>query len=110
MKYDNVNPSHYKDGDKEVWQMMVDVFGVEAYMNFCKLNAFKYRMRAGKKEGSYMGDDIKKAMWYERQILELKNKNESNHLQERVRKGRPASHYNSDSTIEDQRWQFSNDD
>ncbi len=52
MKYDNVNPSHYKDGDKEVWEMMIDVFGLEAYLSFCKVNAFKYRMRAGKKDGA----------------------------------------------------------
>ena len=69
MKYDNINPSHYKDGDKEVWQMMIDVYGLEAYLNFCMLNAFKYRMRAGKKEGADYTDDIKKAIWFLHAIL-----------------------------------------
>ena len=109
MKYDNVNPSHYKDGDKEVWQMMIDVFGLEAYLNFCMVNAFKYRMRAGKKEGADYSDDIKKALWYEKQAKELKN-NESNDLQNGLRQGLTTPHYSSDSTFSNPEWQFSNDD
>ena len=108
MKYDNVNPSHYKDGDKEVWEMMIDVYGLDAYLNFCLLNAFKYRMRAGKKQGADYSDDIKKAIWYETQAKKLKN--ESNHLQKRVCEGRTAPHFHSNSTIENQGWQFANDD
>ena len=60
-EYDNVNPAHYKSGDKEVWEMMIDVFGKEKYLAFCELNAFKYRMRAGKK-----------AVWYESQMDQVK--------------------------------------
>jgi len=109
MKYDNVNPSHYKDGDKEVWQMMINVFGLEAYLNFCMVNAFKYRMRAGKKEGEEYTDDIKKALWYETQAKQLKE-NESNDLQNSIRQGRTTPHYSSDSTFSNPEWQFSNDD
>lgn len=71
MSYDNINPDHYKQGDKEVWQMMIDCFGEEAYISFCRLNAFKYRMRAGRKPDSRMADDFHKALWYEKQIQEL---------------------------------------
>ena len=71
-EYDNVNPAHYKSGDKEVWEMMIDVFGKEKYLAFCELNAFKYRMRAGKKPSALVLDEISKAMWYETQIEELK--------------------------------------
>lgn len=108
MQYDNINPAHYKDGDKEVWEMMIDIYGLDAYLNFCLLNAFKYRMRAGKKHGAEYSDDIKKAIWYETQAKKLKN--ESNNLQERVREGRSTSYFSSNSTIENQRWQFSNND
>ena len=71
MNYDNINPDHYKQGDKQVWQMMIDCFGEEAYISFCRLNAFKYRMRAGKKPNELPDDDIHKALWYEKQIKEL---------------------------------------
>ena len=71
MSYDSINPDHYKQGDKEVWQMMIDCFGEEAYINFCRLNAFKYRMRAGKKPNELSDDDIQKALWYEKQIVAL---------------------------------------
>ena len=66
-----VNPAHYKSGEIEVWQMMVKVYGVEAYLNFAKLNAFKYRMRAGLKAGADVQTDINKALWYESKIKEL---------------------------------------
>ena len=65
----SVNPEHYKQGDKEVWQMMIELFGVEAFKNFCKLNAFKYRMRAGYKDDAKQ--DINKAIWYEKKLKEL---------------------------------------
>jgi hypothetical protein len=71
MSYDNINPDHYKHGDKEVWQMMIDCFGLEAYISFCRLNAFKYRMRAGLKPNQPADQDIMKARWYEEQIVQL---------------------------------------
>jgi len=71
MSYDNINPDHYKQGDREVWRMMIDCFGVEAYISFCLLNAFKYRMRAGKKPSASAHDDFQKALWYEKQMEEL---------------------------------------
>jgi hypothetical protein len=70
-KYDNINPSHYKRGSKEVWEMMVAAFGQEKYLAFCELNAFKYRMRAGSKPTSSVEEDIQKAQWYESQIDKL---------------------------------------
>jgi len=67
-----VTPNHYKQGPKEVWQMMIDIWGEEAFINFCELNAFKYRMRAGKKEGNTIEEELGKAEWYERKAEELK--------------------------------------
>lgn len=57
------HPEHYSFGGLEVIEMMVQCFGWGAVMEFCYMNAFKYRMRAGKK-GDAM-QDIRKAEWYE---------------------------------------------
>lgn len=56
------HPKHYNTGKREVIEEMRILFGDEAVMNFCKLNAYKYIRRAdhkGKKE-----EDLKKAEWY----------------------------------------------
>jgi hypothetical protein len=71
---DVVNPKHYMAHDIEVSEMMIRVFGVEAYIDFCKINSFKYRMRAGLKKGASIIQDIQKAKWYEAKIQELKQK------------------------------------
>lgn len=68
---DMVNhPPHYeRDGAMECIDEMVLVFGVDATMTFCKLNAWKYRYRAMDKNGI---EDIKKSDWYLRKYKELK--------------------------------------
>lgn len=64
-KKEQVNhPDHYNDYDVEVIEMMERVFGHEAVINFCRLNAFKYRMRAGHKDGNSLEQDLKKERWY----------------------------------------------
>lgn len=64
----NVNhPEHYK-GKNECIDVMVAMFGVEAVKHFCMCNAYKYRFRAGKKNGA---EDIAKAEWYESKLIEL---------------------------------------
>ena len=68
-----INPSHYTDGPVEVWEMMVDIWGLDKFITYCQINAFKYRMRAGKKEGNSVEQDIKKALWYEGKIKEIKS-------------------------------------
>ena len=70
---DMVNhPPHYNHpGQPEVWEQMVALFGKDAYINFARLSAFKYRMRAGYKQDA--AEDIRKAMWYEKKIQELTN-------------------------------------
>jgi hypothetical protein len=71
-KPDLVNhPPHYKQGRMEVIDMMLKLFGKEAVINYCELNAFKYRMRAGYKND--VAEEISKAKWYENKIKELKN-------------------------------------
>ena len=75
---DEVNPAHYKSGEMEVWEIMVKVYGLDAYLNFARLNAFKYRMRAGLKAGADVQTDINKALWYESKIKELTEKQNNN--------------------------------
>lgn len=70
--YDFINPDHYKNTSKEVWEMMVDIWGVESFISYCEMNAFKYRMRAGLKPGQDIQRDIEKAFWYERKSAKLK--------------------------------------
>ena len=70
--YEFVNhPQHYNNYDMEVIDMMVRLFGVHETVSFCKLNAFKYRMRAGTKPGETAEQDIKKEQWYLRKAEEL---------------------------------------
>lgn len=70
--YDFINPTHYKKGNKEVWEMMVDIWGIDAFIAHCEMNAFKYRMRAGDKPNQPIDRDIDKAHWYEGKAAELR--------------------------------------
>ena len=67
------HPSHYNFYDVEVIDMMIKIWGVDETISFCKLNAFKYRMRIGNKETS--SDDIKKEKWYLDKVKELESGN-----------------------------------
>ena len=68
IEVDNVNhPNHYQ-GKNECIDVMVAMFGKEAVKHFCMCNAYKYRFRADKKNGT---EDIKKAEWYESKLIEL---------------------------------------
>ena len=60
-------PAHYTSGEIECIDAMREAFGDEALKAFCKLNAFKYLWRSGKK-GSEK-EDIEKAIWYLRKSI-----------------------------------------
>ena len=70
--YDFISPSHYKQGSKEVWEMMIDVWGVDAFITHCEMTAFKYRMRIGLKPDQPIERDLEKARWYEAMANKLK--------------------------------------
>lgn len=72
--YDFINPDHYKKGSKEVWEMMVDIWGEEAFIKHCEITAFKYRMRLGEKPEQPVERDLEKARWYESKAKELRAK------------------------------------
>ena len=60
---DMVNsPPHYAHSEIECIDAMVAAFGQEAVATYCRLAAFKYTWRAGKKFDAE--EDLKKAVWY----------------------------------------------
>ncbi len=62
---------------------MLDLFGIEAVIGFCKCNIFKYRFRADKKNGE---EDILKAQWYENKLSEFLNKKKELHKNGQVQR------------------------
>lgn len=66
------HPKHYtKEGRKECIVEMEEKFGVKAVYWFCKLNAYKYRYRAGSKDGNTAEQDEAKALWYDKKAEEM---------------------------------------
>jgi hypothetical protein len=72
-EYDYINPNHYQNNSKEVWEMMVDIWGKEAFIKHCEMTSFKYRMRAGLKPDQPIERDMEKCLWYENKAKELRN-------------------------------------
>lgn len=69
------HPSHYnRENAIECIEEMELVFGIDAVMTFCLLNAWKYRYRAADKNGS---NDLEKSDWYINKYKELKEKQEN---------------------------------
>ena len=64
------HPSHYTQGSIECIDAMKSAFGAEELAVYCKIAAFKYIWRCERKNGS---EDIKKAIWYLKKYLELKD-------------------------------------
>lgn len=64
------HPSHYNQYPIEVIDMMLRIWGDEATINFCLMNAFKYRMRLGHKDN--VEQDLAKEQWYLNKANEIK--------------------------------------
>jgi hypothetical protein len=67
-----VNPEHYKDNafGQELINVIEQSMTREQFTGYCRGNAIKYRMRAGKKSDK-IEQDIKKALWYEDKLKSL---------------------------------------
>ena len=82
--YEMVNhPKHYNNYDVEVVDMMEKIWGTKATMDWCKMTAYKYRMRMGTKPGendtteamkAKLLEDFNKEQWYLKKADELKSK------------------------------------
>jgi hypothetical protein len=73
-KKDAINPDHYKGYSVEVIDMMVAIWGEEAVAKHCEINAFKYRMRLGKKDNNSIEQEMNKEKWYLDKAKELKDR------------------------------------
>lgn len=70
-KADPVNPNHYKNSTSlECIEAMEIIFGINAVIDFCVCNAWKYIWRWKNKNGA---EDLKKAKWYIEKAWELIN-------------------------------------
>lgn len=67
------HPAHYQKGGRECIDVMIEKYGVEAVINFCECNEFKYLWRAGLKDGNSAEQDRAKGAWYRRKAEELKS-------------------------------------
>ena len=63
--------AHYQKNGRECIDVMLEEYGVNAVINFCQCNAFKYQWRAGLKEGNSKEQDMAKAEWYLNKAKEL---------------------------------------
>jgi len=72
--YNFVDPPHYTDGQIEVIDMMIRIWGEQRVADYCEINAFKYRMRMGKKPHQSVEQELDKAKWYEAKAKELRSK------------------------------------
>lgn len=59
-----IRPNHYNNYSVEVLDMMRRIWGDDKVAIFCELNAFKYRMRMGLKEGNPIEQDLAKEKFY----------------------------------------------
>ena len=66
----DTRPDYYKVREFECIDEMMLVFGKEAVLNFCILNVWKYRYRAGSKGDAE--EDLKKADEYLKFVYQLK--------------------------------------
>ncbi len=66
------HPNHYnKEGRKECWDEMEELFGPRDTIVFCILNAYKYMYRAGTKGGNSELQDDAKAKVYLKKAIEI---------------------------------------
>ncbi len=63
-----IHPNHYNIYDVETIDMMANIWGNKEVAIWAKLNAFKYRMRMGYKQGVDINQDFQK----EQECLKIK--------------------------------------
>lgn len=64
--------AHYQlDSNRELIDVMQEVFTPQEVYTWCKLNVFKYASRAGKK--CLPSEDMRKAAWYASKAQEIFN-------------------------------------
>lgn len=70
-KIDSKDAHYQLKSNRQLIDVMQEVFSSNEVYTWCKLNVFKYTSRAGKK---YLGgDDMRKAAWYAQKAQEIFN-------------------------------------
>ena len=70
-----IHPKHYnKEGRRECWDEMLEIFGPDAVAIFDILSAYKYKYRAGAKDGNPTEQDLAKIRNYMNHAREIINK------------------------------------
>lgn len=64
---DQVNPDHYKSSEIECIDAMVAAYGEDEVRIYCKITAFKYGWRRGKKGPEEI--DVRKQIWYQKRSI-----------------------------------------
>ena len=65
------NPPHYTKENYQCIEVMEELFGKIAVLDFCTLNAFKYLWRHRSKFNPL--EDLKKAQWYLNKAIQLES-------------------------------------
>lgn len=68
------SPEHYQADGLECIDVMLKLYGIDAVLNFCMLNSFKYQWRCNRKDNCK--EDLAKSRWYLNKYLELLEQNE----------------------------------
>lgn len=64
--FDRIPTRYALDGGREAIDVIRETLGDEDFVAFCRGATLKYRLRAGKKEGTTADNDLQKADWYAR--------------------------------------------
>ena len=67
-----VRPAHYNSGDISCIDAMIAAFGVEEVRIWCKITAFKYMWRMGKKDAEEQ--EVGKTKWYLDAFITLRDR------------------------------------
>ena len=71
---DQGSAEHYRGSRIELQHQLESIWGTFQLMTFCEMSAYCYRMRAGKKIGNEIQQEIKKAEWFEKRAKFLHEK------------------------------------
>ena len=78
------HPSHYNNYDVEVLDMIERIWGKKACADWCKITAFKYRMRLGLKPDNPIEQDLEKEDFYLKEYQKRMNELEETVLGDKI--------------------------
>jgi len=73
IRQDKINPNHYKQGNIECIDYILETVGKKGFSGYCQGNVIKYLHRWRLKNGL---EDLKKAQWYLNRMVQEEEKDE----------------------------------